>query len=154
MDEMTRNLIARWGMAPEKARRREGELRRHFPEAWVEGFEPIIDVMTNDPGDRHVLAAAVRSHSELIVTYNRRHLPAASLQVWEIDVQGPSTFLRGLYDLDAGLFVGKLHEQAASIQVPLPRLLRSLAKNVPGFVEYFCEEQGIDLADEQSGAPQ
>jgi hypothetical protein len=53
------------------------------------------------------LAAAVRSHSELIVTYSRRHFPAASLQPWEIDVQEPPTFLRGLYDLDAGLFVGK-----------------------------------------------
>lgn len=147
MDEVTRNLIAKWDMAPEKARRREEEMRRHFPEAWIRGFEPIIDVMTNDHGDRHVLAAAVRSHSDLIVTYNRRHFPAASLQPWEIDVQGPSTFLRGLYDLDAGLFVGKLHEQAAKIEVSLSCLLRSLARNVPGFVDYFCEEQGIDLAD-------
>src|ERR1035437_5435600 len=61
MDEVTRNLIAK----------REEELRRHFPEAWVEGYEPLIGAMTNDPGDRHVLAAAVRSHSDLIVTYNR-----------------------------------------------------------------------------------
>lgn len=152
VDQVTRNLIAKWDMAPEKASRREEELRRHFPEAWVEGFEPIIDVMTNDPGDRHVLAAAVRSHSDLIVTYNRRHFPAASLQPWEIDVQGPSTFLRGLYDLDAGLFVGKLHEQAAKIEVSLPRLLHSLARNVPGFVDYFREQQGIDLAAEQRGA--
>ena len=152
MDEVTRNLTAKLGMAPEKARRREVELGRHFSEAWVQGFEPIIDVMTNDPGDRHVLAAAVRSHSDLIVTYNRRHFPAVSLRPWEVDVQGPSTFLRGLYDLDAGLFVGKLHEQAAKIEVPLPRLLHSLAKNVPGFVDYFCEEQGIDLAGAQGGA--
>lgn len=107
MDEVTRNLIAKWGMAQEKAFRREQELRRHFPET--------------------------------------------SLQPWGIKVEAPSTFLRGLFDLDAGLFVNKLHEQAASIQVPLPRLLRALAKNVPGFVEYFCEEQGISLADVQGG---
>jgi len=98
------------------------------------------------------LAAAVRSHSDLIVTYNRRHFPAASLRPWEIDVQGPSTFLRGLDDLDAGLFAGKLHEQAAKIEVSLPRLLHSLARNVPGFVDYFCEQQGIDLAAGQRGA--
>jgi predicted nucleic acid-binding protein len=152
MDEVTRNLISKWEMPPEKALRRADELRRHFPEAWVEGFEMLIDVLTNDPKDRHVLAAAVRSHSELIVTYNRRHFPAASLQPWGINVEAPSTFLRGLYDLDAGLFVTKLHEQAASIQVSLPRLLRSLAKNAPGFVEYFCEEQEISLADEEGGA--
>jgi predicted nucleic acid-binding protein len=102
MDEVTGNLVAKWEMAPEKARRREEELSRHFPGAWVEGFEPLIDSMTNDPGDRNVLAAAVRSHSELIVTYNRRHCPPTSVQPLEIDVQAPSTFLRGLYDLDAG----------------------------------------------------
>lgn len=120
MDEVTRNLIAKWGLAPEKAYRREDELRRHFPEAWIDGFEPLIEAMTNDPGDRHVLAAAVHSHSELIVTYNRRHFPAEAVRPWDIDIQGPSTFLRGLYDLDAGLFVSKLHEQAASIRAPLP----------------------------------
>jgi predicted nucleic acid-binding protein len=154
VDEVTRNLIVKWQLAPEKARRREMELRRHFPEAWVEGFEALMDVMTNEPGNRHVLAAAVRSHADLIVTYNRRHFPAASLQPWEIEVQGPSAFLRGLYDLDAGLFVGKLHEQAAAINVPLASLLRSLAKNVPQFVDYFCEEQGLDLSGEQQGASQ
>jgi predicted nucleic acid-binding protein len=120
--EVTRNRIQKWNMPLEKARRREGELRRHFPEAWIEGFEPLIEVMTNNPGDRHVLAAAVRAHADLIVTYNRRHFPAASAQTWEIEVQGPSTFLRGLYDLDAGLFAGKLHEQAAAVGVSLTRL--------------------------------
>ncbi len=152
MDEVTRNLVAKWDMPADTARRREEEMHRHFPEAWVEGFEPLIDAMTNDPGDRHVLAAAVRSHSELIVTYNQRHFPAASLQAWGIEVQGPSGFLRGLYDLDAGLFVSKLHEQAGAIGISLQRLRHSLSKNVPGFVEYFREEQGIDLSNEQRGA--
>jgi predicted nucleic acid-binding protein len=148
MDEVTRNLVKKWNMEPEKARRREEELRRHFPEAWVEGFEPLIDTMTNDPKDRHVLAAAVRAHSELIVTYNRRDFPAGSVRPWEIEVQGPSTFLRGIYDLDPGLFVHKLHEQAGVIGITLQGLLQSLSKNVPGFVQYFSEE-GIGLAGEQ-----
>jgi predicted nucleic acid-binding protein len=148
MDEVARNLIIKWGMPCEKVSHREEELRRHFPEAWVSGFEPLAEVMTNDPGDRHVLAAAVRSNCDLIVTYNRRHFPVESLTPWEIEVQGPSTFLRGLYDLDAGLFVEKLHAQAANIRWPLPRLLESLAKNVPGFVDYFREAQGIELAGE------
>lgn len=146
MDEVTRNLIEKLGMAPEKARRREEELRRHFPEAWVENFEPLVDAMTNDPGDRHVLATAARSNAELIVTYNRRHFPDASVKPWQIEVQGPSTFLHGLYDLDRGMFVSKLHEQAGGIGITLQRLLESLSRSVPSFVRYFCEEQGIDLA--------
>jgi hypothetical protein len=81
MEEVTRNLVTKWGLAPEKARRRELELRRSFSEAW------------------------------------------------EIEVQGPPTFLRGLYDLNAGLLAGKLHEQAATIGVSLPRLPLNLARN-------------------------
>jgi hypothetical protein len=77
------------------------------------------------------------------VTYNRRHFPANSVQPWAIEVQSPSTFLRGLYDLEAGLFVRKLHEQAEAIGVPLETVLRSLSKNVPSFVQYFRQEQGI-----------
>jgi hypothetical protein len=144
MDEVTRNLIAKWGMPTGKARRREEEIRRHFPEALVEGFEPLAEVITHDPGDRHVLAAAVRSHAELIVTYNRRHfrqLPSG---------HGRSRCrarLGGLCDLEAGLLVRKLHEQAEAIGTTLEYLLRSLSKNVPGFVEYFCEEQGIRLCE-------
>src|SRR5262249_14096381 len=76
LDEVTRNLIEKWSMEPEKARRREDAIRRHFPEALVEGFEPLIDAMMNDPKDRHVLAAAVRSHAQLIVTYNGPSLSA------------------------------------------------------------------------------
>jgi hypothetical protein len=41
--------------------------------------------------------------------------------------------------------------KAAAVGVSVSRLLQNLAKNVPGFVEYFCEEQGIDLAAEQRG---
>jgi hypothetical protein len=41
MDEVTRNLVAKWDMAPEQACRREEELRLHFPEAWVKGYEPL-----------------------------------------------------------------------------------------------------------------
>ncbi len=145
MREVTRNLVQKWGLEPEKAHRREEEIRRHFPEAWVEDFEALAGAMTNDPKDRHVLAPAVRSHCELIVTYNGRHFPPAAMRPWGIEVQGPSTFLRGIYDLDAGLFVHKLHEQALAIGVTLHDLLQSLRKNAPGFVRYFCEEQSIDL---------
>ena len=59
MDEVTRNLIQKWNMPPEKAHRREDQLRRYFPEAWVDGFEPLIGAISNHPKDRHVIAAAV-----------------------------------------------------------------------------------------------
>lgn len=145
LNEVSRNLSSKWSMSAEKVARRENALRSHFPEAMVEVYEPFVDLMTNHPGDRHVLATAVRCHAELIVTFNRRHFPPESLEPWQMEVQGPSTFLRGLYDLEPGVFLQKLHAQADAIGVPLPRLLSALAKNVPRFVEYLCEETGIEL---------
>jgi len=144
IEEVTRNLVGEWSMPPEKARRREDELRKHFPEAWVEGYEPLLNVMANHPKDRHVLAAAVHSSSELIVTFDKRHFPVSSLLPWEIELQGPSMFLRGMYELDSILFVRKLHEQAANIGMSLGDLLVRLEKTVASFVRFFREEQGID----------
>ena len=42
MTEVSRTLQESFGLTLEKARYREGELRRHFPEAWVEGYEDLI----------------------------------------------------------------------------------------------------------------
>jgi predicted nucleic acid-binding protein len=145
LEEVSRNLSSKWDMPAEKVERRENALRSHFPEAMVDGMGPLVDLMSNHPGDRHVLAAAVKCNAELIVTYNRRHFPPESLEQWQVEVQGPSTFLRGLYDLEPGLFMQKVHAQADAIGMRLPRLLSALAKNTPGFVEYLCEETGIEL---------
>lgn len=144
--EVTRNLKAKWNKTPEQAQRREDALRSCFPEAWVTGYEPMIGSMSNDPKDRHVLAAAMVSGTKLIVTYNARDFPAASLEAWGIEVQGPSTFLINLYDLAPGIVARKLSEQAQTIGLSLEALLLKLQVNVPGFVSFFCEEQRIDLS--------
>jgi hypothetical protein len=72
MVEVSRTLQERFGLSPEKAMYRENEIRRHFPEAWIEGYEGLIPAMTNHPKDRHVLAAAARAGVKVIVTYTSR----------------------------------------------------------------------------------
>ena len=67
---------------------------------WVEGHEDLISAMTNHPKDRHVLAAAVRCHAEVIVTHNVKDFPRTALEPYSITVLGPSTFLRNLYEID------------------------------------------------------
>lgn len=42
----------------ERVDRRIAHMARSFPDALVTGYESLIDGMTNDPKDRHVLAAA------------------------------------------------------------------------------------------------
>lgn len=101
--------------------------------------------MTNDPKDRHVIAAAVKSDAKLIVTYNAKDFPPSSLAPWGIERQGPSTFLMSLYDLDPGIVVRKLTDQASNVGLSLEALLLKLQVNVPVFVSSFCDEQRIDL---------
>lgn len=147
MAEVARNLRHNpWNKSAEQVQRREEALRAHFPEAWVEGYEPLIDLMQNDAKDRHVLAAAVSSGTRLIVTYNVKHFQESALAPWGVERQGPSTFLIHLYDLAPGIVARKLTEQAQNLHIPLEDLLRRLQTNVPNFVTFFCEEQRIDLS--------
>lgn len=99
MVEVTRTLQENFGLSPQKAKYRENEIRRHFPEAWIDGYEDLIPAMTNHPKDRHVLAAAARAGAKVIVTYNLKDFPSSSLKPFAISAQGPSTFLKLLYDM-------------------------------------------------------
>jgi hypothetical protein len=137
MTEVNRNLAENFGLTEEQVAYRESEIRRHFPEAWVEGHEDLISAMTNDPKDRHVLAAAVRCNAEVIVTQNVKHFPKTALEPYSITVMGPSTFLRILYDLDHEVVAETLVRQAASIHRPVEYVLERLSVNAPSFVSFF-----------------
>jgi hypothetical protein len=115
LDEVTRNLVGKWKKTEQQAKKREDALRTNFPEALVSGYEHLIPAMTNDEKDRHVLAATVASGTKLIVTYNAKDFPRESREPYDVECQGPSTFLIGLYDLDPGIVVQKLSEQAQNI---------------------------------------
>jgi hypothetical protein len=140
MAEVSRNLRENFGLSMEQANYREGEIRRHFPEAWVEGYEDLIPSMTNNEKDRHVLAAAVYSQSELIITYNGKDFPQAALAPYSIAVQGPSAFLENLYHLDQNAVVQTLKEQAAAISRPVDYVLDRLRINAPHFVDMIAAE--------------
>ena len=137
MDEVNQNLIDKFGLTEEQVSYRESEIRRHFPEAWVEDYEDLIPAMRNHAKDRHVLPAAVRSNAEVIVTHNVKDFPFASLAPYSITVMAPSMFLRGLYDLDPEAVANTLGRQAASINKPLEYVLERLSINIPGFVSFF-----------------
>ena len=144
MTEVRRNLVAKIKASEQQAAYREKELRKHFAEAWVEGYKPLVRIMTNDEKDRHVLAAAVRCNAEVIVSYNQKHFPTEALEPYGIVCQPPSTFLKHLYHLSPALVVKKLHEQASDIDRSFEDLLSSLSKPVPGFVRHLCSELSLD----------
>jgi predicted nucleic acid-binding protein len=134
MTEVSRNLEQNFGLSRQKAMHRETEIRRHFPEAWVEGYDDLIPKMTNHPKDRHVLAAAVHAHAQVIVTYNRKDFPDVSLASHSIQVQAPSAFLNRLYDTAPFNVIETLDAQARAIGQTRQYLLSRLRINAPVFV--------------------
>src|SRR5260370_2924445 len=80
LDELERNLLER-GLAKEAVTHRISEMRQAFPDAEIRGYENLVDRMTCDPKDRHVLAAAVRSDAEVLVTFNIDDFPNSSTAV-------------------------------------------------------------------------
>jgi hypothetical protein len=52
--EAVRNLEGRIGLSKAKTAYLAGQLRKHFADCSVTGYEPLIDSMSNHPKDRHL----------------------------------------------------------------------------------------------------
>ena len=112
----------------------EAELRAHFSDAWISGYEPLIPRMTNDEKDRHVAAAAVHGAAPIIVTFNLRHFRPEHLEPWDIAALHPQLFLIEIFRQESALVMTKLEQQAADRGRSLDQLLHILSATVPEFV--------------------
>lgn len=90
LDELHRNLLED-GLNANSVDRLLTEMRRAFPDAEIGGYQSLIEGLTCDPKDRHMLAAAVRADAAAIVTFNIRDFPAVSVDPFEIDVIDPDS---------------------------------------------------------------
>lgn len=75
-------------------------------DALVSGYEELIPAIAGlpDPGDRHVLAAAIAGRCDVIVTFNLRDFPEAIVSSYGIEVIHPDEFLSSHLSLAPGLF--------------------------------------------------
>lgn len=94
LTEASRNIVEDTpGLTAEHLARTFDAMRRAFPEAMIHDYEHLVDDMTNDPKDRHVLAAAVAADADLLVTYNLRHYPASACDPHDVTIQSSDGFL-------------------------------------------------------------
>lgn len=101
LDELDRALAER-AIARDKRQRLFELMNAAVPDCLVEGFEPIIgDLKLPDPGDRHVLAAAIKVGAQVIVTNNLADFPDEALAPWSIEAKSPDDFVLDLIDFDA-----------------------------------------------------
>lgn len=75
LEETHRALTTKIGLDEEGASRRRSAMEAAFPEAEVVAFDALIEGMACHPKDRHVLAAAIASDADVIVTFNVRDFP-------------------------------------------------------------------------------
>ena len=94
LDELRRTLLEKLGRSTEQIDHLLAELNRHFADCRVEGFETLVARMTNDPGDRHVIAAAVKCGAEAIVTFNHGTFPTlrSTLGISKLSIQMSFSF--------------------------------------------------------------
>jgi hypothetical protein len=136
--ETTRTLESklRW---PSSLTHFEAELRVHFSEAWISGYDWLMSRMTNDEKDRHVAAAAVHCEAPIIVTFNLRYFRPENLDPWGIVALHPQSFLVGIFRHEQALVLAKLEQQAADRGRTLRQLLSVLSATVPDFVSHVSD---------------
>lgn len=99
LDEVFRSLRTnRPDLDPARLERTRGLMNDAIRDVSVTDYDHLIEqIELPDPDDRHVLAAAIHTDAQLIVTMNLRDFPAEALDPWDVEVQHPDDFLTELH---------------------------------------------------------
>jgi hypothetical protein len=139
LEEVRRNLVKKEIMQESEAKNLIDEIKRYFPESFVTQYNLLIPAMPVNQKDRHVLAAAVTSEAQVIVTQNLKDFPPHLLNPFEIEAQSPDDFLVDLFDPDNEHTMIQILIDQASDLYKSPKtvleLLDTLNQHVPKFVD-------------------
>ena len=116
---ITRLLANRPDLTATQLARTRTLMHAHVRDCLVEDYEALIDTLTlPDPDDRHVLAAAIKGHADVIVTFNLADFPARILAPYGIEAQHPDVFLGSLLELDSAEVCAAARRVRARLRQP------------------------------------
>lgn len=100
-NEWVRNLLAnRPDLKADDIERTCRAMNSSVLDCMVENYETIASTLTlPDPGDTHVLGAAIIGHADAIVTFNLKDFPAEVLSPFNIEAQHPDDFIANQLEL-------------------------------------------------------
>jgi predicted nucleic acid-binding protein len=137
LEELRRNLMHQRGIAEDKAQRLIDNIKEAFPESLITHHRSLIPAMPINEKDRHVLAAAVASSAQVIVTQNLKDFPQGYLSSFGVEAQAPDEFLVHLFYLAPKQVINIIAMQAQDLQKPpktVIELLDTLKQHAPNFV--------------------
>lgn len=103
----------------ERLERTRGLMDDAVRDCLVTEYADLIDsLILPDPDDRHVLAAAIRSGSELIVTYNLTDFPIDVLSAHDIEALHPDDLITQVIESDPDEACVALKQQRESLKNP------------------------------------
>jgi len=119
-DEWIRNLL---GTRADLSRAQLDKVRnlmdQHVPGALVTNYKPLIpSIKLPDENDRHVVAAAIQTRAEAIVTFNLKDFPDKALNKYSIKAIHPDDFITDLMELDIGCVLQAVSRHRASLKNP------------------------------------
>ena len=141
--EWIRNLFKnRPDIREESLVRLKNKMIDSFMDSLVEDFEDIEkELNLPDKDDNHVLAAAIKSNSKVIVTANIKDFPNDLLSNYNILAQHPDDFLVTLANLHKSEFLSSLKTIRARMKTPkmsAQEYCKSLSKyEIPKTVEFL-----------------
>lgn len=132
-DEWVRNVLEDHpNLSPDRLARTRSLMNEAVRDCLVIDYDDLIDSLTlPDPDDRHVLAAAIRTGAEVIVTYNLKDFPGETLAHYEIEAMHPDDFLVGLLDAAPGVVCAAVKRQRESLRNP-PKTVEELLAALEG----------------------
>jgi predicted nucleic acid-binding protein len=128
-----KTVMIRKGITEIEASKRVRRANQAFPDALVHNYGGLIaDLKLPDPDDCHVLAAAIRTNANVIVTNNLKDFPEDYLDSFGLKVKSADDFLTDIIDLNQDKAIEAFQEMVLNRKNPAMdefQVLESLRRN-------------------------
>ena len=124
-------------------------MRAAFPDAIVSNLGSYSFGLP-DPKDEHVLAAAVRSEAQAIVTFNSDDFPKLICEKENVEVIAPDDFLVSHWGFGRERMRSVIYAQVGALRTPvqgLSNVLLALRPHAPNFVAHLTRSIAEDMSD-------
>jgi predicted nucleic acid-binding protein len=120
-NEWTRSVLAnRPDLKPEQLKYTVDQMNRAVPDALAFGFDHLIpSISLPDADDRHVVATAIHSKADGIVTFNLADFPDSMLKAYGLESIHPDDFIIAQMDLNEAAVVMAAQKVRARLKSPL-----------------------------------